>query len=742
LERKAVSGIMLTLLLTGMLTLVATSDIETVYAYTPPGGWPEGQPYFTLHAVLGNDPHEGEYSGYHDVMDAIRTELAKIGINLEFHFFNEWIIFDIQWFTFWDRPGPPPGWDVGVGAWCADIGSLTGTARDTTAWGIPPLGRNIAPYLNLKAETLMTTAEATIDAETRRDLIWKWQELFMHDLPMIPMFYLEIHSAVAKWMRGFDPNCEPRERGHPYSQLWVNNTMLAEMGKPQRVLPWAEMQSLASTNPMFMINYAEDSVHTMTHDTLYSFHRVPFPDFYNASFYDPEEDDFWTYRYSPVPNLAVDFPIYSADWRTAYVPLRDNVDWVWPNGTNTGVRFNASDVEFTFDAVLDPATQIWGYADFSPVIDKVEYVTNATLDSLAGIIPDQADPQYNDFDPDPYYWREPYVVQFNLKKPHADFVPLLYNTWGGYILPEFVLGDIPHASLRSHETNYKYETLPGTGPWRITDWDPTDHITMEQNPHYWKTDFKPFETIDQAIVKIIVDEAAVIAALLAGDIAWGPCGIYVPTWEAWKTPGSGEYQPYLTMFKYQNPCAHPLYLNLNNPILANRYVRQAIVHAMPYETIFGIVPDWGKTAIPMKSVIMPQQFYTEPNVTGSTTLTGSTVRLFNTDDAKCPYYAQDLTKAQYYMDLYLNQTADPTGWPDGVYYGHVGDADQSGLVNFDDWWIWRVNIGTDVTTPIDIYPTWPFTLDPDFNNDGDVDLDDVWLWSVNYGTEYRFPGAR
>jgi ABC-type transport system substrate-binding protein len=306
-------------------------------------------------------------------------------------------------------------------------------------------------------------------------------------------------------------------------------------------------------------------------------------------------------------------------------------------------------------------------------------------------------------------------------------VPLLYNTWGGYILPEFVLGDIPHAALRSHETNYRYETLPGTGPWRIVDWDGTDHVTMEPNTHYWKTGFIPFETIDQVIVKIIMDDAAVDAALKAGDIAWGAWGIIdVPTWEDWRDPGHVDYQPYLTCFKYQTPCAHFLYLNLNNPILANRYVRQAIVHAIPYETIFGIVPAWGKTAEPMKSVIMPQQFYTEPNVPGSTTLTGSTVRLFNTE---VPGYGYNLTKARYYMNLYLNQTSGD--------YGPVGDADQSGLVNFDDWWLWRANIPTAAAdVPINIYPTWPFTIDPDYDNFQGVKAADQLIWSAHYGIEY------
>jgi hypothetical protein len=80
------------------------------------------------------------------------------------------------------------------------------------------------------------------------------------------------------------------------------------------------------------------------------------------------------------------------------------------------------------------------------------------------------------------------------------------------------------------------------------------------------------------------------------------------------------------------------------------------------------------------------------------------------------------------MDLYLNQTS---GNPDGF-----GDADQSGLVNLNDWVLWRTNFGA-TSSPLDIYPTWPFTIDPDWDNDGDVDLADETLWKPPYyGTEY------
>ena len=59
----------------------------------------------------------------------------------------------------------------------------------------------------------------------------------------------------------------------------------------------------------------------------------------------------------------------------------------------------------------------------------------------------------------------------------------------------------------------------------------------------------------------------------------------------------------------------------------------------------------------------------------------------------------------------------------------LGDADFSGLVDFDDWWLWWENVGKPAEQ-------WPPNVYPDFNNDNAVTMTDFEIWRKNYGKSY------
>ena len=163
----------------------------------------------------------------------------------------------------------------------------------------------------------------------------------------------------------------------------------------------------------------------------------------------------------------------------------------------------------------------------------------------------------------------------------------------------------------------------------------------------------------------------------------------------------------------------PLWMNLNNPILSNRYVRQSIAHAIPYDTILGtILPGSGVSGIEGKTPVPP------------------IMSEFNT---VLEPYEYNITRAQLYMDMWVYSQV-------GTDYtlGPMGDADFSGYVEMADFVIWAANYGT---TSAD----WTFPpgcdIDPDFNNDdyvngilGDVnrdltvDDDDLNEWALAYGS--------
>jgi peptide/nickel transport system substrate-binding protein len=88
----------------------------------------------------------------------------------------------------------------------------------------------------------------------------------------------------------------------------------------------------------------------------------------------------------------------------------------------------------------------------------------------------------------------------------------------------------------------------GTGPFRLTRWIPSDHITLQRNPDYWRTG-RPY--LDEIVVKFLPNAASRVLALKAGEIdyinEYSFPGSFYPTVSADKelrTEESGYYADY------------------------------------------------------------------------------------------------------------------------------------------------------------------------------------------------------
>jgi peptide/nickel transport system substrate-binding protein len=124
----------------------------------------------------------------------------------------------------------------------------------------------------------------------------------------------------------------------------------------------------------------------------------------------------------------------------------------------------------------------------------------------------------------------------------------------------------------------------GTGPFVFREWIRGSHITYDRNPNYWD---QPRPYIDRLVVKLIPDSGAAVAAFETGEVDLG-FNNPVPLSEidrlkalphlAIETRGY-EYNAPLTMFIF----------NLDNPILKNLKVRQAIAHTIDREAILQTV---------------------------------------------------------------------------------------------------------------------------------------------------------
>ncbi len=169
------------------------------------------------------------------------------------------------------------------------------------------------------------------------------------------------------------------------------------------------------------------------------------------------------------------------------------------------------------------------------------------------------------------------------------------------------------------------------------------------------------------------------------------------------------------VYSFLYPAAHTLWIQHRNKILSNRYVRLAIAHAIPYDTIFNnILPGWGV-----------QNAYR-----------GKTTMVLPGHDSFHPtlgHYEYNITKAQMYMDMwrYSEVGADYTKAP-------LGDHDFSGFVEMIDYPIWVNTLGN-YTYELPWYPSNP--VDPDNDNSGRVLLPDITYWATNVGKRYPYSGG-
>lgn len=198
--------------------------------------------------------------------------------------------------------------------------------------------------------------------------------------------------------------------------------------------------------------------------------------------------------------------------------------------------------------------------------------------------------------------KDPHTVQFNLSAPYPGLLGAFAVLRNSGIIPK----DWDKTG------NSKLQAV-GTGPFKLTEFVPTDHVTYAKNAEYWD---KGRPKLDGMTFKIMIDQNARIAALRSGQIQYAA----IDAQGAEQLKG----QPGLNILS--SPSAwlttHPF--NLSRKPFDDKRVRQALRMAVDtkeviQKAVFGAgVPsgaiangfgDWGLPEADLK--------YTKPDIEGA-----------------------------------------------------------------------------------------------------------------------------
>lgn len=168
---------------------------------------------------------------------------------------------------------------------------------------------------------------------------------------------------------------------------------------------------------------------------------------------------------------------------------------------------------------------------------------------------------------------------------HVDRVTFEYNAIGDFRpLP----AHLERAVFEQDPVGYRNRTVfdtdptnPGLyfGPYRITEVSSGAFVVLEPNPTWWGE--PPY--FQRIVVKVIENTAALEANLLSGsiDMIAGELGLTIDQALAFEKRHGAQFQ---IVFKPGLVYEH-LDLNLDNPILADRRVRQALIMGLDREAL-------------------------------------------------------------------------------------------------------------------------------------------------------------
>ena len=268
----------------------------------------------------------------------------------------------------------------------------------------------------------------------------------------------------------------------------------------------------------------------------------------------------YDFRLQPKPSLATSWEV-SDDSRKFVFHLRHGVKW------HDGKPFTSADVAYS--------------------IQTLRQVHPRAKTTFANVT-DIATP-------------DPYTVVITLSKP-APWLLKAFSSSETPIVPKHIYDN---TDVLGNPAN---NAPIGTGPFRFVKWVRGSYIEYERNNDYWDTG-KPY--LDRIVVKVISDPAARTVAFEDGSVDLSGDSP-VPLSDVQRLKGDPKLALETRGYEFQAGVAR-IEFNLDNPVLKNLKVRQAIASALDREVIRKVI--YYGYATPLASPIIPSNPYYDPTPT-------------------------------------------------------------------------------------------------------------------------------
>ena len=246
------------------------------------------------------------------------------------------------------------------------------------------------------------------------------------------------------------------------------------------------------------------------------------------------------------PRLAAELPTLSEDRMTVTWKLREGLKW------SDGEPLTSDDIKFTWEAVSNPDSGAYNATAGFDLIESIE-----TPDDLTAVV------QYS----------EPFVGYL--------------GQFSAALLPRHATGN--PEDMATWEWNMK---PVAAGPFVVTDWRSGESISMERNPNYYE-EGKPY--LDNLVFRIIPEAASQTALMKQGEAQV----------HLWPGEDKVDYDAVMAGTAAQQlvPGVWNMAIDFNlsrpgdddpsgsepHPILGDIRVRQAISHAIDYDTLINDV---------------------------------------------------------------------------------------------------------------------------------------------------------